>query len=65
MSKAKFEGQCAFAISLGKNALGLEKHRIVDGNDIYFFSNALAKLLFRILPGRKKKAQENYEKRPT
>jgi len=63
MEKQQFNGQCAFAMSLGKTAPGSEKHRITRGSDIYLFSNPIAKPLWKIIPGRQKKAQANWQQR--
>ena len=63
MDKPQYDGQCAFAVSLGKKAEGMEKHQIVKDGKIYYFSNAIAKFLFKILPGRLAKAEANWNKR--
>jgi len=61
--KPEFNGQCAFAVSLGKKVIGLEKHKIIKNGKIYYFSNPVAKFLWKILPGRQKKAENNWKKR--
>lgn len=57
----EFQGQCAFAISTGKEGVeGNEKHVLMQDDKKYLFSNPIAKFLWRILPGRKAKAESNW-----
>ncbi len=52
-----FDGQCAFAVSVGK--LGVEgsaDHQLADGDTTYYFKNGVARFLWRVLPGREAKA---------
>ena len=57
----KFEGHCAFAVSLGKKeVMGNQSIYLINDGKKYTFSNPVAKLLFRILPGREKKADSNW-----
>jgi hypothetical protein len=58
----EFKGQCAFALSLGKQGVtGSEScYSIRDGKK-YLFSNPVAKFLFAILPGRKEKAESHWK----
>jgi YHS domain-containing protein len=60
-----FDGECAFALSTGKT--GVEgkaaKSSVVNGT-IYYFSNPVAKMLFKVLPDRTEKAQATWDSRP-
>lgn len=57
----EFEGQCAFALSTGKKEVeGKENCYLVQGGKKYLFSNPVAKFLWRILPGRKEKAESTW-----
>lgn len=54
---ASYDGQCAFAVSLGKkDVAGSDSHILVQEGETYHFSNPVAKLIWRLLPGRKAKA---------
>lgn len=56
----QYGGECAFAVSLGKEAPGSPRHwRVVDGR-LFLMSNPVAKLLFRLLPGRVDAADEQW-----
>ena len=53
-----FNGHCAFAVSTGKTDVkGGDHYLSIDGKT-YVFSNIIAKMLFRLLPGTKQKAEE-------
>ena len=53
----EYGGECAFALSTGKHEVaGSSKHQIVDGSRTYYFSNGVARLLWKILPNRAVKA---------
>jgi len=59
----QFNGECAFAVSLGKKGvIGREDLRLVQNGKTYLFSNAVAKLLWKLIPGRKEKAESNWSK---
>lgn len=61
ISNAEFGGQCAFAVSLGKkNVNGNGKHFIVKDNKKYLFSNPVAKFLWNVIPGSRKKSESNW-----
>lgn len=61
-----FGGHCAFAMSLGKVAEASPSNWMVIGETLYLQKNAVALMLFRVLPGRLAKAQENWTKiKPT
>lgn len=61
---AEFGGQCAFALSVGKEGVaGNPRHSTVEDGKRYVFANPVAKLLWQILPGRAKKAQANWSSR--
>ncbi len=52
-----FEGHCAFAVSTGKKDVeGKESCYLVHDGKKYLFSNSVAKFLWRIIPGCKKRA---------
>ncbi|MGL1885415.1 MAG: hypothetical protein OCD76_02775 [Reichenbachiella sp.] len=51
-----YNGHCAFAVSTGKTEVGGGKQSTIIEGTQYFFSNPVAKLLFRLLPGRIAKA---------
>ncbi len=58
---AEFDGQCAFAVSLGKKGVqGKPNHNVVRDGKKYLFSNPVAKLLWSLLPGRRAKAEANW-----
>lgn len=61
---AEFDGQCAFALSAGKKGVAGKQtcHTVEDGKR-YLFSNPVAKFLWRVLPGRKKKAESHWSDR--
>ena len=57
----EFEGHCAFALTLGKkDVMGKKSIYLIKDGKKYLFSNPVAKLLFRVLPGRLKKAESNW-----
>ena len=60
MNKIKYDGKCAFAVSLGKLDVDGSNSNLVKGNDTYKFSNPIAKLLFKLLPNRLKMADKNW-----
>ncbi len=57
----QYDGHCAFALSTGKTDVKGGKHNLTIDGKIYLFSNPVAKMLFRILPNRIKKANEAWE----
>jgi hypothetical protein len=60
----EYNGQCAFAVSLGKmgeqGALGRENCYLLDGDKKYLFLNPVAKFLWRLIPGSRKRADTNW-----
>jgi len=56
--KIEFNGVCAFAVSTGKTNVEGGKHIATINGKVYAFSNPIAKLLFKVLPNRIKKAEE-------
>lgn len=57
----EFRGQCAFALSTGKKGVkGKENCYLVQDDKKYLFSNPVAKFLWRVLPGRKAKAESTW-----
>ena len=58
---AKYDGQCAFAVSLGKkDVAGSASQSLVQNGETYWFSNPVAKLIWRVFPGRKQKADSTW-----
>lgn len=58
----EFNGNCAFALSVGKKDVkGGKSVAVIDGKT-YAFSNPVAKILFKILPGSVKKANDVWNK---
>jgi YHS domain-containing protein len=56
-----YGGHCAFAMSLGKKeVMGEQKYSFIKNGKTYLFSNPVAKLLFRIFPGRENKVDSNF-----
>jgi len=56
----EYNGHCAFAVSLGKmDVEGKNYTSNIDGK-VYSFSNPVAKLLFKLLPNRVQKANDNW-----
>ena len=59
-NSAEYEGHCAFAVSTGKlDVLGGNHSSSINGKK-YLFSNPVAKILFKLLPNRIKKADTNW-----
>jgi len=57
----EFKGQCAFALSVGKKGVaGKDNCYVIQDGKKYLFSNPVAKFLWRVVPGRKKKAELNW-----
>ena len=55
-----YNGQCAFATSLGKEEVGNPtKWQVSDGR-LFLNSNAVAHLLWRVLPGRRESADRHW-----
>ena len=54
----EYNGHCAFAVSTGKIDVKGGNNFATINDKNYSFSNAVAKLLFRILPNRIKKADD-------
>lgn len=64
-TQPEFGGECAFAVSTGKrNVAGSSKHQIVDGAKTYHFSNRVARLLWKVLPNRDRRANAVWAARP-
>lgn len=56
-----FNGQCAFAVSVGKKDVkATGNHYVIQDGKKYLFSNPVAKVLWTVIPGRKKKAEMNW-----
>lgn len=62
-NEAEYEGTCAFAVSTGKkNVPGDPKHSLELDGKTYYFSNPVAKFLFRLLPRQKEKADQHWNR---
>ena len=61
MQNLKYDGKCAFAVSLGKMDVEGGSSNMVKGDDAYNFSNPVAKLLFKLLPNRVALADKNWK----
>ncbi|WP_258103589.1 hypothetical protein [Marinoscillum sp. MHG1-6] len=55
-----FEGHCAFAVSTNKLDVTGGNHELVIDGTIYLFSNPVARFLFKVMPGRLEKANQNW-----
>ncbi len=56
-SNPEFNGECAFAVSVGKTGVpGSPNHRLVANGRTYQFKNGVARFLFKTLPNRPGKA---------
>jgi len=62
-----FDGHCALAVSMNmyKDVWANPKVYIIKDGNKYVFKNSFAKLLFRIIPGRRKKAGRVWSKNKT
>jgi len=61
----EFGGECAFAVSLGKRAMGKESCFEIRDGKRYLFLNPVARFLWRILPGRVQAAERHWLARST
>lgn len=59
----QYDGQCAFAVSTGKTDVKGGNHYATINGKTYVFSNSIAKLLFKLLPGRVAKADAIWGKK--
>jgi hypothetical protein len=58
---AAFNGNCAFALSLGKKGVkGSESCYLIQDGKKYLFSNPVAKFLWWVIPSRRQKAESNW-----
>ena len=58
----EYRGECAFALSTGKSGVaGSPRHRLIEQGRTFQFSNPVARLLWRILPDRKGKADATWK----
>ncbi|MBT3190325.1 MAG: hypothetical protein HN736_09805 [Anaerolineae bacterium] len=58
----EFDGDCAFALSVGKRDVEGDKNTyLIRDGEKYLFSNSVAKFLWRIILGQKKKSETNWE----
>lgn len=57
----EFDGRCALAVSFGKlNVPGKASWSTVHGGKRYQFSNPVALLLWKLLPGRRARAEAKW-----
>jgi len=59
----EYDEKCAFAVSTGKTNVADGKHYAIINGKKYVFSNVVAKILFKLLPNRIRKADEVWSKR--
>jgi hypothetical protein len=61
---AEFGGECAFSVSLGKRGVAGREgcYAIRDGRK-FVFSNAVARLLWLLIPGRRRASERNWASR--
>jgi len=60
-STVEFDGQCAFALSTGKKDVdGSADISLTQDGKTYNFSNSVARFLWKILPGRREKAESTF-----
>lgn len=56
-----FDGKCAFGVCIGKNDVpGKEEITITQDGKKYYFSNSAVKLIWRLIPSLKKRAEKNW-----
>jgi len=60
MVKMEFNGQCAFATSLGKKQVGSIKWKVERNGKTYLFSNPIAKFSWIVIPGCRRRAEKNW-----
>lgn len=60
-NQVAFDGNCAFATSLGREGVGDPKTAFTPDGTTYYFQNGVAKLLFRLMPGQTKKAHAMWD----
>lgn len=57
-TEPEFNGECAFALSTGKTGVaGQPKHELVEDGKTFYFSNPVARFLWKVLPNREAKAR--------
>ena len=59
----EYDGECAFAMSLGRQADGKESQQITEGDKVYYFANPVAKLIWKVMPNRAAKADAEWASR--
>ena len=59
-SKPEYDGQCAFGLSLGREAPGKESAQLTENGKVYYFSNPLVKWMWKIMPNRAQKADAEW-----
>ncbi|WP_116205280.1 hypothetical protein [Amycolatopsis circi] len=63
MAAPEFDGKCAFALSLGpagKAPAGKAQHALEVDGKTYYFVGAVPKLLFRLIPGSRERAERRW-----
>ena len=57
----EFDGECAFALSTGKKGVaGRQDLTLEEDGRRYVFSNPVARFLWKVLPGRRAKAEATW-----
>ena len=56
----EYDGQCAFGMSMGRQAPGKEDQQITEDGKVYLFSNPLVKMMWKIMPNRAAKADAKF-----
>ncbi|MDX1673273.1 MAG: hypothetical protein R3314_00620 [Longimicrobiales bacterium] len=60
-SDPAFDGECAFALSTGKQGVaGRQDLAFEQDGRRYLFSNRVARFLWKVLPGRRAKAEATW-----
>ena len=62
-SAVEYDGQCAFAVSVGRKGVAGGRHQAIIDGRTYPFKNRVAKLLFKLLPNRVIKADEVWNRK--
>lgn len=55
----KYDGNCAFAVRLGKVDAPGKREAVIDGT-VYRFQNVVAEWLFKVMPNSEEKAEANW-----
>jgi len=58
-----YDGHCAFAVSTGSTHVKGGKYTLKKDGKTYVFSNYIARLLFKLIPGSASRAHKAWEKK--